>query len=216
MRTQLKYFDITNTEIWLDSIPITNLYLPLAKEYCLSEFAFFLIDDDWDEQSLIDLKDTTGASFLFGLQTTSKRMDKLDVIDGIIVCQPDEVQQVMEVFEVTSNRRGNLLTTDFNDLENALQFTKPAQFIQTTIIGTNRLDRAERAINQILEQIPKDINVDVLILKVKTDGDVSLEEYLVISSAIEDRVSEDISLWYGNEVADEADCLCIEAVYMVE
>src|SRR5699024_2439065 len=177
---------------------------------------FFLIDDDWDEQSLIDLKDTTGASFLFGLQTTSKRMDKLDVIDGIIVCQPDEVQQVMEVFEVTSNRRGNLLTTDFNDLENALQFTKPAQFIQTTIIGTNRLDRAERAINQILEQIPKDINVDVLILKVKTDGDVSLEEYLVISSAIEDRVSEDISLWYGNGVADETDCLCIEAVYMVE
>ena len=212
----MKYFDITETKAWLDSLPITNLYLPLAKEYCLSEFAFFLIDDDWDEQSLIDLKDTTGASFLFGLQTTSKRMDKLDVIDGIIVCQPDEVQQVMEVFEVTSNRRGNLLTTDFNDLKNALQFTKPAQFIQTTIIGTNRLDRAERAINQILEQIPKDINVDVLILKVKTDGDVSLEEYLVISSAIEDRVSEDISLWYGKGVADETDCLCIEAVYMVE
>ena len=212
----MKYFDITDTEIWLDSIPITNLYLPLAKEYGLSEFTFFLIDDDWEEQSLIDLKDTTGASFLFGLQTTSKRMDKLDVIDGIIVCQPDEVQQVMEVFEVTSNRRGNLLTTDFNDLENALQFTKPAQFIQTTIIGTNRLDRAERAINQILEQIPKDINVDVLILRVKADGDVSLEEYLVISSAMEDRVSEDISLWYGSGVADETDCLCIEAVYMVE
>lgn len=212
----MKYFDTTDTEIWLDSIPIANLYLPLAKEYGLSEFAFFLIDDDWEEQSLIDLKDTTGASFLFGLQTTSKRIDKLDVIDGIVVCQPDEVQQVMKVFEVTSNRRGNLLTTDFNDLKEALQFTKPAHFIQATIIGTDQLDRAERAINQILEQIPKDINVDVLILRVKTDGDVSLEEYLVISSAIEDRVSEDISLWYGSGVADETNCLCIEAVYMVE
>lgn len=212
----MKYFDTTDTKIWLDSIPIANLYLPLAKEYCLSEFAFFLIDDDWDEQSLIDLKDTTGASFLFGLQTTSKRMDKLDVIDGIIVCQPDEVQQVMEVFEVTSNRRGNLLTTDFNDLENALQFTKPARFIQTTIIGTDRLDRAERAIKQILEQIPKDINVDVLILRIKTNGNLSLEEHSIISSAIEDRVSEETSLWYGSAVADESDCLCIEAVYMVE
>lgn len=216
MRTQLKYFDITDTEIWLDSIPTTNLYLPLAKEYCLSEFAFFLIDDDWDEQSLIDLKNTAGASFLFGLQTTSKRIDKLDVIDGIIVCQPDEVQQVMKVFEVTSNRSGNLLTTDFNDLKQALQFTKPAHFIQTTIIGTDRLNRAERAINQILNQIPKDIDVDVLILGTKTGGDLSLEEYFVISSAIEDRVSEDISLWYGNGVADEPNYLCIEAVYMVE
>lgn len=216
MRTLLKYFDITETKAWLDSLPITNLYLPLAKEYCLSEFAFFLIDDDWEEQSLIDLKDTAGASLLFGLQTTSKRIDKFDVIDGTIICQPDEVPQVMSVFEVPSNRNGNLVPTDFNDLKEALQFTKPTHFIQATIIGTDRLDRAEIAINQILEQIPKDINVDALILRVKTDGDVSLEEYLVISSAIEDRVSEDISLWYGNGVADETDCLCIEAVYMVE
>lgn len=212
----MKYFDITETDIWLDSIPITNLYLPLAKEYCLSEFAFFLIDDDWDEQSLIDLKNTAGASFLFGLQTTNKHIDKLDVIDGIVVCQHDEVQQVMKVFEVTSNRRGNLLTTDFNDLKKALQFTKPAQFIQATIIDTDRLDRAEGAINQILNQIPKDINVDVLILRTKTGGDLSLEEFSVISSAVEDRVSEDISLWYGNGVIDEPNCLWIEAIYMIE
>jgi len=212
----LKYFDITETKAWLDSLPITNLYLPLAKEYCLSEFAFFLIDDDWDEQSLIDLKNTAGASFLFGLQTTRKRIDKLDVIDGIIVCQPDEVKQVMNLFEVPSNRNGNLAPTDFNDLKKALQFTRPAHFIQATIIGTDRLDRAERAINQILNQIPKDINVEGLILRVKTDGDVSLEEYLIISSAIEDRVSEDISLWYGSGGADQANCLSIEAVYMVE
>lgn len=212
----MKYFDITETKAWLDSLPITNLYLPLAKEYCLSEFAFFLIDDDWDEQSLIDLKNTAGASFLFGLQTTRKRIDKLDVIDGIIVCQPDEVKQVMNLFEVPSNRNGNLAPTDFNDLKKALQFTRPAHFIQATIIGTDRLDRAERAINQILNQIPKDINVEGLILRVKTDGDVSLEEYLIISSAIEDRVSEDISLWYGSGGADQANCLSIEAVYMVE
>lgn len=212
----MKYFDITETKAWLDSLPITNLYLPLAKEYCLSEFAFFLIDDDWDEQSLIDLKNTAGASFLFGLQTTRKRIDKLDVIDGIIVCQPDEVKQVMNLFEVPSNRNGNLAPTDFNDLKKALQFTRPAHFIQATIIGTDRLDRAERAINQILNQIPKDINVEGLILRVKTDGDVSLEEYLIISSAIEDRVSEDISLWYGSGGADQANYLSIEAVYMVE
>lgn len=203
-------------KLWLDSIPITNLYLPLTKEYCLSEFAFFLIDDDWEEQSLIDLKNIAGASFLFGLQTTSKRIDKLDVIDGTIICQPDEVKQVMNVFEVPSNRNGNLVPTDFDDLKKAFQFTRPAHFIQSTIIGADRLDRAERAISQTLNQIPKDINVEGLMLIVKTDGDVSLEEYLVISSAIEDRVSEDISLWYGSGVADQTNCLCIEVVYMVD
>lgn len=193
-------------QTWLDSTPITKLYLPLAKEYGLAEFAFFLVDDDWDGQSLIDLKNTTGASFLFGLQTARKRINKLDVIDGIIICRPDESKQVMKVFEVTFNRRGNLLTTDFNDLKKALQFTRPARFVQTTIIGK---DRVERAINQILNQIPKDINLDVIILRIKTDGDVSLEKYFIISSAIEERVSEDISLWYGNDVADESNYLCI-------
>ena len=212
----MKYFDITETKAWLDSLPITNLYLPLAKEYCLSEFAFFLIDDDWEEQSLIDLKNTAGASFLFGLQTSSKRIDKLNVIDGIIICQPDEVKQVVNLFEVPSNRYSNVVPTDFNDLKKALQFTKPAHFIQATIIGADRLDRAERAISQILNQIPKGINVKGLILIVKTDGDLSLEEYLVISRAIEDRVTEETSLWYGSGVADQANCLRIEAIYMVE
>ena len=210
----MKYFDITETKAWLDSLPITNLYLPLAKEYCLSEFAFFLIDDDWDEQSLIDLKDTTGASFLFGLQTTSKRIDKLDVIDSVIVCQPDEVQQVMKVFEVTSNRSGNLLTTDFNDLKKALQFTKPAHFIQATAMSANPLDRAEKAINKVLSQIPQDINIDFLILRVKTDSDISLEEYIVISSAFENRITDDTSMWYGSDIIDTPDCCWIEAIYI--
>lgn len=66
--------------------------------------------------------------------------------------------------------------------------------------------------SQILNQIPKDINVDVLILRIKTDSDVSLEECFVISSAIEERVSEDINIQYGNEITDESNYLCIEAV----
>lgn len=205
------------TNSWLDSIPITNLYMSSIKNFCLSEFAFFLVDEDWEEQSLIDLKNSTGASFLFGLQTTSKDINKLDVIDGIIVCQSDEIQHVMKLFEVTSNRRYNLLATDFNDLKKALRFTRPAHFIQATIMGKNRLNQVQRAINKILNQIPKDTEVDGLILKVKTDDYLSLEEYYVISSAIEERViTEDISLWYDNEVADEPNCLCIEVVYMVD
>lgn len=216
MRTKLEYFDIKDTGIWLDIIPIANLYMPLEKEYCLSEFAFFLIDDDWEEQSLIDLKNTAGASFLFGLQTTSKCIDKFDVIDGVVVCQPNEVQQVMKVLEITSNRGSSLPRTGFNDLKNMLQFTKSAQFIQTTAIGTDRLNRAERAINQILEQIPKDIDVESLILRVKADDYISLEELMVIKSAIENRVSEEINFWYSSVVDDESDSLGIEVVYMVK
>lgn len=202
--------------LWVDSIPITYLYTPSMNNYCLSEFAFFLIDDDWNVQSLTNLKHKTGAAFLFGLQTTSKRIDKLDVVDGIIVCKPDEVKQVMKVSEVMSNRQDSSITTDFDVIRQALQFTKPAQFIQATTMGTDKLDRAERAVNQIISQIPQDINMDVLILRIKTAGDLSLEEYCVVSEAIENIVTDDISIWYGNGIINVSDCCCIEAMYMTK
>ena len=204
------------TQLWLDSIPITNFYTPSMKNYCLSEFAFFLINDEWDVQSLTNLKHKTGAAFLFGLQTTSKRVDKPDVVEGIIVCKADEVKQVMKVSEVMSSRKDNLIHTDFDVIRQALQFKKPAQFIQATTVGTDKLERAERAINQIISQIPQDINIDVLILRIKTTGDLSLEEYCVISEAIENIVTDDISVWYGNDLVDVSDCCWIEAIYMVK
>ncbi|MDE4456172.1 hypothetical protein [Psychrobacter sp. DAB_AL62B] len=204
------------TQLWLDSIPITNFYTPSMKNYCLSEFAFFLIDDEWDTQSLTNLKYRTGAAFLFGLQTTSKCVDKIDVVDGIIVCKPDEVQQVMKVSEVMSNRKDKLITTDFDVIKQALQFTKPAQFIQATTVGTDKLDRAKRAINQIISQIHQDNSMDVLILRVKTAGDLSLEEYCVVSEAIENIFTDDISIWYGMGHIDVSDCCWIEAIYMVK
>lgn len=221
MRDNLEDFNIKTiapwmTDIWLDSIPITHLYMPSMKNYCLSEFAFFLIDDEWDVQSLTNLKHKTGAAFLFGLQTTSKRVDKLDVVDGIIVCKPDEVKQVMEVSEVMSSRKDNLIHTDFDVIRQALQFTKPAQFIQATTVGTDKLERAERAINQIISQIPQDINMNVLILRIKADGELSLEEYFVISEAIESIVTDDTSIWYGNGLINVSNCCLVEAIYMVK
>lgn len=221
MRDNLEDFNIKTiapwmTDIWLDSIPITHLYMPSMKNYCLSEFAFFLIDDDWDVESLTNLKHETGAAFLFGLQTTSKRIDKPDVVDGIIVCKSDEVKQVMKVSEFMSSRKGRLITTDFDVIRQALQFTKPAQFIQATAMGTDKLDRAKRAINQIISQIPQNINMNVLILRIKADDELSLEEYFVVNEAIENIVTDDISIWYGNGLINVSDCCLVEAIYMVK
>lgn len=204
------------TESWLHDIAITNLYMSSMKDYALSEFAFFLIDDNWDIQSLTNIKHKTGAAFLFGLQTIIKRANKLDVVDGIIVCKPNEVKQVMEVFEVMSNRQEILVTTDFDIIKQALQFREPAQFIQATATGTDRLDRAKIAINQLLSQIPQSAIVNVVMLRVKTDSDLSIEEYNIISAAVEKRVTDDISIWYDTSVVDTPEQCGIEAIYMVE
>lgn len=77
---------------WLDSIAVSTLYALEKDNYSLTEFAFFIVSDDWDQQSLISLKDKTGALLLIGLQTTNYCIGNLDVADSIIRCKPDEVQ----------------------------------------------------------------------------------------------------------------------------
>lgn len=64
------------------------------SEYDLSRYGFFLVNDDWEENELIDLKQKTVPEFLFGLQTTEKTIKQFDVVDGIIICQPDEIQRI--------------------------------------------------------------------------------------------------------------------------
>ena len=122
-----------NNELWIKNISFTKLYTPQMSEYDLSRYGFFLISDHWDEKSLIDLRFKTAPSFLLGLQTTEKTMKQFDVVDGIIICQPDEVQQVMKMFETTFNEfKGN----DPTDIEKALSFAKPAKFIQASAFNT--------------------------------------------------------------------------------
>lgn len=203
-------------ELWLYGLPITALYTTLAEDYCLSEFGFFLMDNDWDEQSLLNLKYKTGAHFLFGLQTTDQCIDKIDVIDGIIVCESDEVQQVMKVSEAILSARGRMVAMDYGDIRRALQFTKPAHFIQACALGIDKLDRAERAGNQLINQIPKDISIKNLIIRIKSNCDLSLDEMVIISTAVENRVIEDKEVWYDIEVIDKPECCWIEAIYMIE
>ncbi|WP_201620375.1 leucine-rich repeat domain-containing protein [Psychrobacter maritimus] len=87
-----------NNELWIENISFTKLYTPQMSEYELSNFGFFLTSDNWDEKALIDLKFKAASEFLLGLQTTEKTIKQFDVVDGITICQPDEVQRVMNMF----------------------------------------------------------------------------------------------------------------------
>ena len=200
---------------WLDNIAVSTLYALKKDNYSLTEFAFFIISDDWDEQSLISLKDKTGASLLFGLQTTNHCISNLDVADSIICCKPDEVQQVMKVFEALSNIRNDLTTIDFNIVKETLQHTEPAQFIQSTKMGCDRLNRMKQAIAEILSQIPENISINFLILRIKADSELSLDEFSVIESAIYNQFDDNISFWCAPIRIDEPNCFWIEGIYGV-
>lgn len=205
-----------NDEICLRGHPISTLYTPLADDYSLCQFGFFLIDDDWNEQSLLDLKYKSAADFLFALQTSDKHIEKLDVIDGIIICEPEEVQQVMAVSATVLRGRYSRLPIDYGDVKRTLQFTKSAHFIQASALGGNKLERAEIAVVQLLGQIPKNTIVKSIVINIKSDCILWLDEIDIINTAIYTAFTDEADIWFSNEKIDKPKCCWIEAIYMVE
>ncbi len=198
-----------NQELWLSSLPWTTLYKPLAGDYRLSHYGFFLIDDGWDKKALIDLKHQAGVRLLFGLQTSDKGIDELDVIDGIIICHPDEVEQVIGMFEFIVQRTG-LVGISIDEFETGCLSGKYAHFIQALAIGEFDSDRA---IEHIMSQIPKGLSINSMMLGIESNRHISLEEFEVIVTAIESRAVVDAPVFYGTEIIDKPKYCWMGAIY---
>ena len=198
-----------NNELWIKNISFTKLYTPQMSEYDLSRYGFFLISDHWDEKSLIDLRFKTAPSFLLGLQTTEKTMKQFDVVDGIIICQPDEVQQVMKMFETTFNE---FMGNDPTDIKKTLSFSKPAKFIQASAL---EMSKSDQALSQIIDQISKDITIKDMMFKTESNRHFTFDEFEVISDTIDNMGVEDEHIFYSTEVVDKPKYCWMGMIYMI-
>ena len=203
-----------DNELWLRNVPLTTLYTPSTDEYSLSEFGFFVIEDGWNKESLVDLKYKTGACFLFGLQTTEKSIDELDMIDGVIVCQPDEVQQVVSIYESIILLSRTSFCLDLNDLKIPLWYTRPAKFIHTNVIGKSESDCLERAANNMISQISKGLSIDYMIFSFESDRELSIDEYSRVATIVEDRVMDNAKVFYDLRYVDKIECYWMGAIYV--
>ena len=198
-----------NNELWIKNIAFTKLYAPQMSEYDLSRYGFFLISDNWDEKSLIDLRFKTAPEFLLGLQTTEKTIKQFDVVDGIIICQLDEVQNVMNLFETTFNE---FMGNDPTDIKKALSFSKPAKFIQAS---TLEMSKSDQVLSQIIDQIPKDITIKDMMFKTESNRHFTFDEFKVISDTIDNMGVEDEHIFYSTEVVDKPKYCWMGMIYMV-
>lgn len=203
-----------NNELWIKNITFTKLYTPHMSEYDLSEFGFFLVNDDWDENKLIDLKQKAVPDFLFGLQTTEKTINQFDVVDGIIICQPDEIQHVMKMFETAFYLPSigiNYVGIHYDDLRDTLSFKRPAHFIQSSVV---RLSELDIALSQIVNQISKEIGIKSLIFNFEGSRHLSFEEWDMITTPNEEKVLDEKNLFFNAAIIDELDQCWMGVIYV--
>lgn len=189
----------------------TTLYRPSISEFSSSTFGFFIIEDGWSEKSLIDIKYKTEMLFLCGLQTTEKIIHDWEVIDGIIFCQPDEVQQVMKLFEVISST--NFLGVNLYDIRSLLSDKKFARFTQVPILEVSESERESKVANHIFDQISKGMNVDEMMIGIESD--YGLEKFTSLTTAIDNKIDhENTNVFYGANYVDEPHFFWVGVIYV--
>jgi hypothetical protein len=199
-----------NETLYIERIACTALHTPLENNYGLSRYGFFLISDNWDEKALIDLKFKTAPEFLLGLQTTEQTIDAFDVMDGVIICKPDEVQKIINMFKgVFCNEKVGI---DFRDVKEALNFAKPAKFIQASAL---EMSESDKVFSQIIDQIPEDVTINAMMFQAESNRQFTIDELRIVSDTIDKMDIEDEYFFYNTEVVDKPEHCWMGMIYMV-
>lgn len=205
----LERYAIRNS--WQGSALSCALYKPFVDEYRLSLIGFFLIQDNWDEKALIDLKHKTEVQLLLGLQTTEENIDTFDVIDGIIICQPTEVQDVIRTFKSVFERM-HAVGISIESFWSG----KYAHFIQASSKGGTGLAPTNMAVNHIMRQTPKNLSINSMMFAFESDHELSFEEFKIIEATIEANVAIDAELFWGTAFIDRPKYCWLGALYIID
>ena len=199
-----------NERLYLERIACTALHTPLENNYGLSFYGFFLISDNWDEKALIDLKFKAAPEFLLGLQTTEQTIDAFDVMDGVIICKPDEVQKIINMFkDIFCNDKVGI---DFRDIRETINFAKPARFIQASAL---EMSESDKVLSQIIDQIPEDITINAMMFQTESNRQFTFDEFKIVLDAIDKMDIKDERIFYNTEVVDKTEHCWMGMIYMI-
>ena len=201
-------------ESYIDDTPNAFLYQQIMDRYPKSVIGCFIISEDWDEQTLLELKEKSEAWFLVGLQINDMDFDRLDIIEGIVRCQPEDVNQVVKLLNISP--RG-LIGIDVIDIKSLFEREKSYKFIQTHITSVFDTDMAKKAANELVGQFPKDLNIKGLLLGMESSESPSLDTTSYIVAFIEKNVmADELYTYYCTSMSDEPNSFRLRAMYAEE
>ena len=196
----------------LDDRLAAALYQPNATYISPAVIACFITSDDWSKQSLIELKEKTDAYLLVGLQTAGSEFEDLDIIDGVIKCRLDEIEEVVKLLDVKS--ASTLIAIDVVDIKYLFERAKHYQFIQSRISDTFESDAERSAVDQLVSQFPKDFRAKGLLVGMESSESLSLDITTHIIEVIEKSVVIDnTDSFYCTSITDEPNSFHLKAIY---
>lgn len=199
----------------VDDLPCVALYRPNIDHYSPSIIACFIMNDNWNEQTLLELKQKVEADILVGLQTDDREYESLDIIEVVIKCQLDEVNDVVELLDVTY--ASTIIGIDVADVKSLFEFGGSFQFVQTSATGEPESDMVKTATHKLISLLAKAHNTKGLFVGMQSVHALPLESMAYVTEAVEGLLSNDEAFIYlSSSMTDEPDCFRLKAVYAEE
>ena len=96
----------------------------------------FVASDDIDMAELQRYRQQTQTEYLIAITTTNKNYDCLKLADNVISCSPDEVQLVMQAFQLLHSG-SSFIGMDWNEVKWAIYGNKNIEFLHGVAGGEN-------------------------------------------------------------------------------
>ena len=197
---------------YIDDTPSALLYQRIMDCYPKSAIGCFIINDDWNEHALLELKQKSEAWFLVGLQTDNSEFEHLDIIEGVIRCQPDEVKDVTELLDV--NAASTVIGIDVVDIKSLFECGNSFQFIQASATGESETDLIKVTTHNLVDQLSTARNTKALFIGIESVQSLPLEAFAYISEAVESLLfNDDASIYYRSSMTDEINTFRLKMIY---
>ena len=197
---------------YIDDTPSAFLYQRIMNCYPKSAIGCFIINDDWDEHALLELKQESEAWFLVGLQIDDSEFERLDIIEGVVRCQPDEVKDVTELLDV--NAASTIIGIDVVDIKSLFECGNLFQFIQASATGESESDLIKITTHKLVDQLLTARNTKALFIGMESVQSLPMEAFAYVADAVEGLLSNiGEYIYYRSSMTDEPNSFHLKAIY---
>lgn len=196
-------------------ISVAVLYQPNMAYFPPSIIGYFIISDDWDEKTLLALKEKVGADFLVGIQTGSNTFEHifnhLDFIKAIVKCQANEVDDLINLLDVYSPRYGICLNA--YDIKSLFECSNSFKFIQTSATDVSKSDLIKTTTQKLRSQLSSAEHMKGVFINPEYSESLSLDDFAYIDETIEASISIDAEIYYSQSITNDLNCFRLRAIY---
>ena len=125
-----------NSSVLDSDIVKVDKYEPHKIANGKNEVTFFVASDEVDLADLQRYRIQAQTEYLIAITTTNKDYDCLELADNVISCSPDEVQLVMQAFQLLHSGSG-IIGMDWNEVKWAISSGRNIEFLHGMASGEN-------------------------------------------------------------------------------